>query len=154
MKNTMKDEMLSHLRGNIAPFWLGLIDREYGGFYGLLTYNLKLDKKAVKGCILNSRILWFFSNLILLERKTGGRSGSSTEIEKACLQAYDFLKKAFLDRKTAVFTGRSSMTESLPMIRNTPTIRHLPYMRFHHILMHRKIRKHYAWRMNLEVSWR
>ena len=99
MKNTMKDEMLSHLRGNIAPFWLGLIDREYGGFYGLLTYNLKLDKKAVKGCILNSRILWFFSNLILLERKTGGRSGRSTEIEKACLQAYDFLKKAFLDKE-------------------------------------------------------
>ena len=99
MKNTMKDEMQSHLWGNIAPFWLGLIDREYGGFYGLLTYDLKLDKKAVKGCILNSRILWFFSNLILLERKTGERSGSSTEIEKACLQAYDFLKKAFLDKE-------------------------------------------------------
>ena len=61
MKNQMKDEMLSHLRGNITPFWLGLIDSEYGGFYGLLTYDLKLDKKAVKGCILNSRILWFFS---------------------------------------------------------------------------------------------
>lgn len=99
MKNTMKDEMQSHLWGNIAPFWLGLIDREYGGFYGLLTYDLKFDKKAVKGCILNSRILWFFSNLILLERKTGERSGSSTEIEKACLQAYDFLKKAFLDKE-------------------------------------------------------
>ena len=99
MKNTMKDEMQSHLWGNITPFWLGLIDWEYGGFYGLLTYDLKLDKKAVKGCILNSRILWFFSNLILLDRKTGGRSGSSTEIEKACLQAYDFLKKAFLDKE-------------------------------------------------------
>lgn len=46
MNNTMKDEMQSHLWGNIAPFWLGLIDREYGGFYGLLTYDLKLDKKA------------------------------------------------------------------------------------------------------------
>ncbi len=98
MKNKMKDEMLSHLKRDIAPFWLNLIDREYGGFYGLLSYDLKLDKKAVKGCILNSRILWFFSNLILLERKTGERSGSSTEIEKACLQAYDFLKKAFLDK--------------------------------------------------------
>lgn len=98
MKNKMKDEMQSHLWGNVAPFWLGLIDREYGGFYGLLTYDLKLDKKAVKGCILNSRILWFFSNLILLERKTGERSGSNTKIEKACLQAYDFLKKAFLDK--------------------------------------------------------
>ncbi len=99
MKNTMRDEMLSHLRGNIAPFWLGLIDREYGGFYGLLTYDLKLDKKAVKGCILNSRILWFFSNLLLLEKRSGERPGGSTDKEKACTQAYDFLKKAFLDRE-------------------------------------------------------
>ena len=99
MKNTMRDEMLSHLLGNIAPFWLGLIDREYGGFYGLLTYDLKLDKKAVKGCILNSRILWFFSNLLLLEKRSGERPGGSTDKEKACTQAYDFLKKAFLDRE-------------------------------------------------------
>ena len=100
MKNQMKDEMLSHLRGNITPFWLGLFDREYGGFYGLLTYDLKLDKKAVKGCILNSRILWFFSNLTLLERdRMGGGSVSNSEIEKACVQAYDFLKKAFLDKE-------------------------------------------------------
>ena len=99
MKNTMRDEMLSHLLGNIAPFWLGLIDREYGGFYGLLTYDLKLDKKAVKGCILNSRILWFFSNLLLLEKRSGERPGGSTDIEKACTQAYDFFKKAFLDRE-------------------------------------------------------
>jgi len=100
MIKEMKREMLSHLRREIAPFWLGLIDREYGGFYGLLTYDLRLDKKAVKGCILNSRILWFFSNLILLERDgTGVRPGSNTDIEKACIQAYDFLKKAFLDEK-------------------------------------------------------
>ena len=99
MKNTMRDEMLSHLLGNIAPFWLGLIDREYGGFYGLLTYDLKLDKKAVKGCILNSRILWFFSNLLLLEKRSGERPGGSTDIEKACKQAYEYLKKAFLDRE-------------------------------------------------------
>ena len=99
MIKEMRDEMLSHLLGNIAPFWLGLIDREYGGFYGLLTYDLKLDKKAVKGCILNSRILWFFSNLLLLEKRSGERPGGSTEIEKACTQAYDFFKKAFLDRE-------------------------------------------------------
>ena len=99
MKNTMRDEMLSHLLGNIAPFWLGLIDREYGGFYGLLTYDLKLDKKAVKGCILNSRILWFYSNLLLLEKRSGERPGGSTDIEKACKQAYEYLKKAFLDRE-------------------------------------------------------
>lgn len=28
--------------------------------------NLNLDKKAEKGCILNSRITWFFSNAYTL----------------------------------------------------------------------------------------
>lgn len=54
------------LTDHIIPFWEGLADREYGGFYGYLDYNLHLDRKAVKGCILNSRILWFFSNACLV----------------------------------------------------------------------------------------
>ncbi|MCR5604015.1 MAG: AGE family epimerase/isomerase [Lachnospiraceae bacterium] len=115
MIKKMKDEMLSHLNEDIVPFWTGLMDREYGGFYGLLTYDLRLDKKAVKGCILNSRILWFFSNLILLERGKNAKSAEcaadinadaegkkenrNPEIEKACRQAYDFLKKSFLDKE-------------------------------------------------------
>ncbi len=115
MIRKMKEEMRSHLEDVLVPFWTGLMDEEYGGFYGLLTYDLKLDKKAVKGCILNSRILWFFSNLILLEREKNVRlsGGSRTvsadaeertengnpKIRKACEQAYDFLKKAFLDRE-------------------------------------------------------
>lgn len=55
-------EVREHLTKTIIPFWQGMRDDEYGGFYGWLGYDLKLDKKAVKGCILNSRILWFFSN--------------------------------------------------------------------------------------------
>ena len=55
-----------HLTEKIIPFWENLRDDEYGGYYGWLGYDLKLDKKAVKGCILNSRILWFFSNTYLL----------------------------------------------------------------------------------------
>ena len=46
---------------NIIPYWKGLRDEEYGGFYGYMDYDLNLDKKAMKGCILNSRICWFFS---------------------------------------------------------------------------------------------
>ena len=41
-------------------------DDEFGGYYGYMDYDLNLDKKAVKGCILNSRILWFFSNAYTL----------------------------------------------------------------------------------------
>ena len=62
----MVEEVKSHLLNNIIPFWKGLRDDEYGGYYGWLGYDLVLDKKAVKGCILNSRITWFFSNAYTL----------------------------------------------------------------------------------------
>lgn len=54
--------MQKHLTENILPFWKGLKDEERGGFYGFVGPDLSVDKQAVKGCILNSRILWFFSN--------------------------------------------------------------------------------------------
>lgn len=65
-KTMMVEEVKNHLLHNIIPFWKNLRDDEYGGYYGWLDYNLKLDKKAVKGCILNSRITWFFANAYTL----------------------------------------------------------------------------------------
>ncbi len=62
----MAEEIRSHLTEKIIPFWKSLRDDEYGGYYGWMDYDLKLDKKAVKGCILNSRITWFFSNAYTL----------------------------------------------------------------------------------------
>lgn len=59
---SMHEEIKNELVNHIIPFWESLKDDENGGYYGLLDYNLKLDKKAEKGCILNSRILWFFSS--------------------------------------------------------------------------------------------
>lgn len=64
----MVDEIKSHLINDIIPFWKGLRDDEFGGYYGYLDYDLVLDKKADKGCILNSRITWFFSNAYTLLR--------------------------------------------------------------------------------------
>lgn len=58
----MAEEMREHLTKEIIPFWKGLKDEENGGFYGFVGPDLQVDRKAVKGCILNSRILWFFSN--------------------------------------------------------------------------------------------
>ena len=60
-KKNMKDTARDMLDNNIIPFWNGLMDEEYGGFYGFMDIDLNLDTKADKGCILNSRILWFFS---------------------------------------------------------------------------------------------
>ena len=58
----LQDEMKTHLLKKLIPFWERLRDEEYGGYYGFMDSDLQVDKKAVKGCILNSRILWFFSN--------------------------------------------------------------------------------------------
>lgn len=50
------------LREDILPFWAErTIDRERGGFYGLITNDLQIDMSAPKGSVLNTRILWTFS---------------------------------------------------------------------------------------------
>lgn len=84
-------EIKEHLVNDLIPFWQGLKDEENGGFYGYLSYDLKLDKKAVKGCILNSRILWFFSNAYMV-------LGDSSLLESAT-HAYQFLKDYCVDNE-------------------------------------------------------
>ena len=59
--SSIKQAAEEMLLQTIIPFWKGLRDEENGGFYGYMDFDLKLDKQAEKGCILNSRILWFFS---------------------------------------------------------------------------------------------
>ena len=58
---SMEQEIREHLINVILPFWEGLIDRENGGYIGYVSQDLERDNNAIKGCILNSRILWFFS---------------------------------------------------------------------------------------------
>lgn len=58
----MVNEARAHLQNVIIPFWRKMRDNENGGYYGYMDYDLNVDKEAVKGCILHSRILWFFSN--------------------------------------------------------------------------------------------
>lgn len=62
----MLEEVKAHLLNDIIPFWKNLRDDEFGGYYGYMDYDLNVDKKAVKGCILNSRITWFFANAYTL----------------------------------------------------------------------------------------
>ena len=57
----LRSEAERHLREVILPFWQGLRDDENGGYIGLVTDDLVRHPEAVKGCILNSRILYFFS---------------------------------------------------------------------------------------------
>lgn len=80
-------DVKKHLTETIIPFWEKLRDEEYGGYFGWLGYDLELDKKAVKGCILNSRILWFFSNayLLLKDECLLHEAGSCMEVFKRIL---------------------------------------------------------------------
>lgn len=100
----MKDEIKDHLLGTIIPFWKALRDWEYGGYYGFMDYGLKVHKKAVKGCILNSRILWFFSNAYTLLR-------DESLLDEA-RHGFDFMKKHCVDREnggifwSVTFEGR------------------------------------------------
>lgn len=87
----MVQEIEKHLREKLIPFWEGLADWQQGGFYGYLGYDLKLDKEAEKGVILNSRILWFFANACL----TLGED----ELLKYAEHAYLFLRDFCLDGK-------------------------------------------------------
>ena len=84
-------QVKEHLLSDIIPFWQRLRDEEYGGFYGYMGYDLAIDKKAVKGCILNSRILWFFSNAYLLLK--------DEQLLKDAGHAFEFLKDHCLDEE-------------------------------------------------------
>lgn len=92
----------NHLKQKLIPFWEKLMDMENGGFYGYMGYDLKLDKEYEKGCILNSRILWFFSNAYLLYRNsgdTGEETGFRERLRQASDHAWKFLRDCCLDRK-------------------------------------------------------
>ncbi len=84
-------EVKEHLKKDIIPFWQSMKDEVYGGFYGFLGFDLNLDKEAVKGCILNSRILWFFSNAYMLLREE--------ELLESARHAFLFLKEHCVDEK-------------------------------------------------------
>ena len=84
-------EMREHLKNVIIPFWEGLKDNAEGGYYGWVGYDLKVDEKAVKGCILNSRILWFFSNAYKIFK--------DEKLLEDARHAYEFMKKYCMDKK-------------------------------------------------------
>lgn len=85
------DEIEKHLKERLIPFWEGLKDSEYGGYYGYKGYDLKIDSQYEKGCILNSRILWFFSNAYMLL--------GEEHLKSAAEHAYKFMMDYCMDKE-------------------------------------------------------
>lgn len=79
------------LRDRLIPFWKALRDEKRGGYYGYMDFYHRLDKGAEKGCILNSRILWFFSEAAMVLK--------DDSLLPYARHAYDFLQEKCLDRE-------------------------------------------------------
>ena len=99
-------EIKIHLIHDLLPFWLGMIDKENGGFYGCVDAEGNIDKKADKGCVLNSRILWVFSTCYKLcmdgalsEVKLQDAGYSSVDILEAARHAYNFFRDNYFDQE-------------------------------------------------------
>ena len=83
MMNLLAHQAKEHLEKTIIPFWVSLKDEEYGGYYGKVGFDLTWYKKASKGSVQTSRILYFFSEAaMLLNREDCRRSAD---------HAYQFL---------------------------------------------------------------
>ena len=80
----LKEEIRDHLERKILPFWEKLKDEQYGGFYGFMDNFMITDRRADKGCVLNSRILWTFSTAAAVLEKEEYRAYAD--------HAYAFMK--------------------------------------------------------------
>lgn len=76
----------------IGDWWIThSIDHEQGGFYGEIRPNNTPIKTATKGIVLNTRILWFFSEVAAVIDKPAYRD--------AATRAYHYLIDHFLDKE-------------------------------------------------------
>ena len=87
----MKDEIKDELLNRLIPFWNSLRDDEYGGWYGEVDGSLNVDKRAVKGVILHSRILWFYSNAYMALK--------DEKLLDNAKHAYEFLTEKCYDKE-------------------------------------------------------
>ena len=107
----LKQLAQAHLTEKLVPFWASLRDKARGGFYGYLGYDLSLDAGAPKGCILNSRLLWFFSRAY---QATG-----NPETLALATQAYEFLQRFWDATYGGVYWSVTSDGQPLETMKHT-----------------------------------
>ncbi|MGN0339266.1 MAG: AGE family epimerase/isomerase [Lachnospira sp.] len=83
-------DFYNHLCNDIIPFWNKMRDNDNGGFYGYTDCKGVADRESVKGVILNSRILWFYSSAYQLLKKP--------ELLDNAEHAFSFLEDCCLDK--------------------------------------------------------
>ncbi len=92
----LKTEATEELYNNILPFWMEhTLDREFGGFYGRISNALTIDENAPKGLVLNTRILWTFSQAYNFSK--------NEKYLKIADRAFEYLMQYFLDQQWGGF---------------------------------------------------
>lgn len=84
-------DLIDNLTENILPYWMGKMVDPRGGFYGRRDGHDRLDPDAVKGAILNARILWTFSAAYRVLRRP--------EYLEMATRARDYIMEHFIDRE-------------------------------------------------------
>ena len=84
-------ELIDNLTENILPYWMEKMVDPRGGFYGRRDGRDNLDPDAVKGAILNARILWTFS--------AAYRVLGRPEYLETATRARDYIMEHFIDRE-------------------------------------------------------
>ncbi len=75
---------------SILNYWITYtLDKKYGGFYGQVDHENKVNKEAPKGSVLNARILWSFSAAYNQSRKP-----EHLEMAK---RSFDYIRNYFVD---------------------------------------------------------
>lgn len=81
---------------NIMRYWIDkMTDTENGGYYAERDEHDNLVPDALKGCILNGRILWTFSSAAL--------NFGNDEYKQAAKRAFDYIVAYFHDKKNGGF---------------------------------------------------
>lgn len=89
--NNISKEIKSELLEHIVPYYKSLIDKEYGGFYGDVTFDLEIKKESDKSSLSLSRYLYAFSRLF--------NSGLDRDSLMYATHAYEMLINNFYDNE-------------------------------------------------------
>ena len=141
----MLEEVKAHLLNDIIPFWKNLRDDEFGGYYGYMDYDLKVDKRAVKGCILNSRITWFFANAYTLLK-------DESLLEEA-KHGFAFMKEHCMDKENGGIFW-SMKYDGTPEDTTKHTYNQALFMHFPLIMRQPMMRKLLPWQRSCSISLR